>query len=696
MKVKSRCFFVVVSFIFFLILPGCVTSDPDDLENDNGNIEKNDDKVEQLPDSSNTDNSPLPDEDQAEVTDNEKPDIDNVIPGLDSDGDGIPDEVEKPNGVAVDTDEDGVPDYLDLDSDGDGIPDSVECPEQPCRDTDGDGVPDYRDTDSDGDSIPDSVECPQQPCRDTDSDGIPDYIDTDSDGDGIPDVVEGTEDADGDGTPNYLDLDSDGDSIPDEIECPQQPCADSDGDGFPDYLDTDSDNDGIPDKTEIYCANLSKSCRTFADCDGDGVDDNTELAAGSDPCVADPEFYEGQFYVVLPYQEPEKKDYLKFGTKIKMADIVISLDLSSSMNYARDNLKQDIKNVIITGIKAAVPDPAFAISSFSNIEGYPYSMNQTVTKDVTEIQAALNSLTGEGGGEIESQYEAVYQAATGAGFDGDLLRATFDIGKWLPDEPFYRLYSEVRIPAADCTGKLGSIGGACFRQYALPIMILITDEQLYDITKDWVSDTSGGLTKLRYIWRGNKPDKGHYEEETIAALKAKKSKFIGVIGDGVGDLLFSLRPRMEKLANDTGSKNGTTNEPYVFQIDMAGKGLSNQMVEAVTDLLNNIKMDIDTTSESVANVHSIDTTLFIKELVADHSDPVNAYESKSGATFSQVKPGVDLFFDITFKNTIFEPTTTENTLFRAKITVYGEGALLDTRDVFIIVPGIKDNGGTQS
>ena len=150
---------------------------------------------------------------------------------------------------------------------------------------------------------------------------------------------------------------------------------------------------------------------------------------------------------------------------------------------------------------------------FRSIESYPYLMNQTVTKNETDIQNALNALSGEGGGEIESQYEAVYQAVTGAGFDGDLLRASWDYDKWVED--FYRVYSEVRIPAADCSTHLGSIGGACFRQFALPIIMLITDEQLYDINKDWVSDTNGVVTKLRYKWRDSKPDKGHYESATI-------------------------------------------------------------------------------------------------------------------------------------------------------------------------------------
>ena len=147
----------------------------------------------------------------------------------DSDGDGIPDEVET---QIIDTDGDGVFDYMDTDSDNDGILDSVEG----SADTDADGIPDYRDSDSDNDGIPDAIEGRVDP----DGDGLPNSIDTDSDGDGISDSQEGAGDADGDGTPNYLDLDSDGDGIFDAIEL----VADADGDGVPSFLDDDSDGVG--------------------------------------------------------------------------------------------------------------------------------------------------------------------------------------------------------------------------------------------------------------------------------------------------------------------------------------------------------------------------------------------------------------------------------------------------------------------
>ncbi|MCB9665833.1 MAG: tandem-95 repeat protein [Alphaproteobacteria bacterium] len=84
-----------------------------------------------------------------------------------------------------------------LDSDGDGIPDDVEGDGDP----DGDGVPNSLDEDSDGDGVPDAEEGD----RDSDGDGVPDYLDDDREepgdtGDGVVDTGDGGGDGpDGDG-----------------------------------------------------------------------------------------------------------------------------------------------------------------------------------------------------------------------------------------------------------------------------------------------------------------------------------------------------------------------------------------------------------------------------------------------------------------------------------------------------------------
>ncbi len=95
----------------------------------------------------------------------------------------------------VDSDNDGVPDFLDLDSDNDGIPDNIEAQttqnyivpngEEDNRgvdkayptgltpvDTDGDNIPDYIDTDSDGDGLLDSNESGLEPNGEVGKNGL--------------------------------------------------------------------------------------------------------------------------------------------------------------------------------------------------------------------------------------------------------------------------------------------------------------------------------------------------------------------------------------------------------------------------------------------------------------------------------------------------------------------------------------------
>jgi gliding motility-associated-like protein len=198
---------------------------------------------------------------------------------IDTDGDGIPDAVEKGNGTTPqDSDGDGIPNYLDLDSDNDGILDAYEnnvcVPSVVLCDIDSDGIPNYMDLDSDNDGIPDVIESNGKDDNgdgkadgasnskgipssanngntppNTDSLGYTDPYELDSDNDGILDSVEkgsnGSKprDSDGDGTPDYRDLDSDGDGIPDQEEGQLEDC---DKDGTVDYLDPDNCDGELP------------------------------------------------------------------------------------------------------------------------------------------------------------------------------------------------------------------------------------------------------------------------------------------------------------------------------------------------------------------------------------------------------------------------------------------------------------------
>ena len=193
-----------------------------------------------------------------------------TVPGAQVDANGVP--TAASGGVTpVDTDNDGVDDYLDLDSDNDGIADTVEA-FATLGYTTNDG--DVTNDDSDDDGIIDAFDSTAghggnfTAPEDTDGDGEADFIDIDSDNDRFSDIVESGltlsgVDANGDGIDDnvgasYADPDGDIDAPisdlanndTDVTDADYRSLNDKDGDGVADIVDLDDDNDGILDTEE--------------------------------------------------------------------------------------------------------------------------------------------------------------------------------------------------------------------------------------------------------------------------------------------------------------------------------------------------------------------------------------------------------------------------------------------------------------
>ncbi len=480
--------------------------------------------------------------------------------------------------------------------------------------------------------------------------------DLDSDGDGIPDLVEGTEDFDGDGLPNHLDGDSDGDGIGDDVEAGGTPPVDTDGDNKPDYLDLDSDNDGLSDAEEHagpdgIPGTGDETSPTNPDSDGDGFNDVVEVAYGSDPNDPGDGLPPDVFYVILPYNAPqhEYRD-LEFTTDITNPDLLIMVDLSGSMGGEITNLKAGINNVIINDVLTQIPSAAFGLVTFSDWADNPYTVNQPITTNASQVEAAVSAISDTGGSD-EPHDEVLYQAATGAGFTGTLCE--------VPLVCFPQI--NVSIPAASCPAN--TVGGVCFRDFALPIMIMLTDEDFTD-AMDWQSGSQ------------------HTQAEAIAAMNAINAKFIGI------DSSDSAAPQgdFDNVSNGTGSVDAN-NQPFNYTINSDGTGLSNQIVQAVLDLTQNLQMDVTTQREAVANPLGVDTSQFIKAVVPASAQPPTGVDSMDNTVFYGVDAGTLVTFNVDFYNDIFEPTEETATLFQALIHVEGAGTLLSSREVYIIVPG---------
>ena len=125
--------------------------------------------------------------------------LSNVGAAPDFDRDGVPDARDAfPSNLSeyLDTDGDGIGNQVDSDSDGDGVEDSMDgapFDRYEVMDSDGDGVGDGADLDDDGDGVLDVFDdypLDEQEYADTDGDQIGDRLDADDDGDGANDLAD--------------------------------------------------------------------------------------------------------------------------------------------------------------------------------------------------------------------------------------------------------------------------------------------------------------------------------------------------------------------------------------------------------------------------------------------------------------------------------------------------------------------------
>ena len=106
-------------------------------------------------------------------------------------------------------------------------------------------------------------------------------------------------------------------------------------------------------------------------------------------------------------------------------DLVLLVDLSGSYWDDLPVITSKAGN-IFTGVRASVADSQFGLASFVDFPFYPwgsspygdyaYRLDQNLTTDQSTWLAAVNTMATRNGVDLpESQYEALYQAATGVG-----------------------------------------------------------------------------------------------------------------------------------------------------------------------------------------------------------------------------------------------------------------------------------------
>jgi hypothetical protein len=520
----------------------------------------------------------------------------------------------------------------------------------------------------------------------------------DTDKDGVPDEIETVYDLDGDGDPNYLDEDSDGDGFPDAEEVgdsdPCTPPRDTDKDENPDYFDIDSDNDGLQDGEE---RDKYKTDPYNPDSDGDNFPDLAEIAAQTDPLDSNSTIPDTDFFVVLPYMAKDHEiRELKFSTDIKIADVLLLVDTTGSMNRVIKDIQESLRDIIVPGLKEQISDIQIGVAEFEDfpvdpdgsgpimaygyegvIEGYdckdrPFTLHQRITEDIDLVQEAVDKLNqplGCGGDGPESHVEALYQVATGEGFSNWVEPSKCPD---LPDSPY--------------------VGYPCFRNGALPIIILISDAAMHHGPADLEEKFYQVYNRNRvdYYYRNITPSP-HTWDQMIEALKQIKARVIGLSIQGTP----TSRPLNLEFMKRIAQATGTVDKDGKILAYESSATIGSEIVNHVATLAKRVPHDVDTITEDLPDRPpslEIDGTGFIKRITPKSASPPapKGFSHFDEATFYKVIPGTTVTFEIDFYNDFIKGKKM-TMVYRALIVVRGNKVTrLDERKVYIIVPPGKE------
>jgi hypothetical protein len=457
--------------------------------------------------------------------------------------------------------------------------------------------------------------------------------DTDIDTDG---------DSDSDSDTDDTDADTDGDTGTD-------PAGDEDGDwlsnGFEEEFGTDPDDE---------------------DTDDDGYSDLVEWIAGTDPNDPDSNpSAEGNFYFLVPYGDvPDPPDdILEFSTSIEKADLFFLVDTTGSMGGEITNLKDGLSTYIIPEVEAIIDDVWFAVGGFDDypVDPYgsatssdlPFYLLTRTTPFPGVAQAAVNDLdTHYGADGAESHVPALWATATGEG-----------LGTYL-------------APQESCDAD--EIGYPCFRDGAIPIVMLITDAAFHNGPAD--SEPYNGITPVPPTYL-----------EAVEALNALHARVLPIWSlGGYGD----VEGNCSQIAYDTGAVD-TFDDPLVFNINSAGTGLDEEVVNAVDALAHEVPIDISAVGRD-DETDSVDAMVFIEHIAPFNEDTAECTGGLVTAdtddddiddTFIDVLPGAPVCFEIVPQDNAAVPSIEEPQVFMAYIDVFGDSVtILDTREVYFVVP----------
>lgn len=382
-----------------------------------------------------------------------------------------------------------------------------------------------------------------------------------------------------------------------------------------------------------------------------GVDAGTD--AGMDagpprPCVE------------VPIEAGEVTAELEIPASLAVVDLMFLIDSTGSMRDEIDTVRSRLREVVVPGVRAAIPDAAFGVALFGEFpvlphgprDVEPYELRSPITTDVTRVEAALDETPTWGNlDDPEAAVEGLYQVATGAGYG-------------TPGTPGFI--------AASGGCPRGGFGGACFRTDALPIVMLITDAPMHN--------GPPGVAPIDDYAIDPPP---HGYAETVEAVRRAEILVVPLAASDPGRP--NPRDHLRRIASDTGSLDAW-GQPLFFDIGGRGDLIGDEIVGAVQFVASEVPLDVDAIAEDVPG-DGVDANLVLRGVRALAADPPGNVARIAGDTFFGVVPGTRLTFGVIVDASGLAPSRTRR-VFPARIFFRASGrSRLEVREIDIVVPG---------
>lgn len=364
--------------------------------------------------------------------------------------------------------------------------------------------------------------------------------------------------------------------------------------------------------------------------------------------------------IEVPPDVPTVRVELEVPAALRVVDVMFLVDSTASMQDEIDSVRARLRDVVVPGVRAIIPDAAFGVALFGEFpvppharrgdDVGPFLLRSPITTEVVRIETALDETPVWGNlDDPEAAIEGLYQIATGEGLS-----------------PFI-------TPSVGCPG--GGVGGACFRTEAFRIAMLVTDAPMHN--------GPGGASPYTVVV----PRPHTYEQ----ALEAVDAADLFVIGLGASDRgRPSPLPHLDALGRDTGSVDAS-GAPLVFDIGTRGDRIGEDIVNAVRRLASDVPLDVDAVVEDRPG-DAVDALDVIRGIRALSAEPPGGVESIAGSRFVGVRPGTILTYELEIDASGL-PISTERREFPARVIFRASGrSRIEVRDIVVVVPG-EDGAG---